>query len=60
MVGRETILSSTLQPRLEAKQECGDCPIHVARNAVSRIMTSDEDGTSTTILEQDLFYSAYL
>jgi hypothetical protein len=57
MVGRELILSSTLQPRLEAKPGCGDCPINVARNAVMR---SDEGVIGTTILEQDLFYSAYL
>ena len=53
-------LSSTLQPRLEAKQGCGDCPIDVARNSVSRMMRSDEDDPATTILEQDVFYSAYL
>jgi hypothetical protein len=57
MVGREMILSSTLQPRLEAKQGCGDCPIHVARKVVSGIMTSDEDDAGTTILQQDLFNS---
>jgi len=54
------ILSSTFQPRLEAKQGCGDCPIHVAGKVVSRMMRSDEGVTGTTILEQDLFYSAYL
>jgi hypothetical protein len=54
------ILSSTLQPRLEAKQGCGDCPINVARNGVSRMMRSDEGVIGTTILAQDLFYSAYI